>query len=67
MELKRVTHKGDVVLFIECPVCENRVSLVEGYPFSGAQAEKELRTGFEAHVKDHESAGETRVAKSRHR
>ena len=69
MELKRVTHKGDVVLFIECPVCENRVSLVEGYPFSGAQAEKELRTGFEAHVKDHEAAGESRatVAKGRHR
>jgi hypothetical protein len=39
VEVKRVTHKGDVVLFIECPVCQNRVSLVEGYPFAGAQAE----------------------------
>ncbi len=67
--MQRITHKGDTVLFIECPVCKNRVSIVEGYPISGQEAEQELRTGFQVHVKDHEAAGETpmRNAKGRHR
>jgi hypothetical protein len=66
VEVKRVSHQGDVILYIECPVCENRVSVVDGYPVSGAEAEKELRSGFEVHVKNHQAA-ETRAARARHR
>ena len=68
MKVERETHDGKTVYYIPCYICHNRLAVVDGYPLSGAEAEEELRTGFEAHVKDHEAAGETRapVAK-RHR
>jgi hypothetical protein len=69
VDVQRVTREGNVILYIECPDCHNRVFMVDGSPLSGAEAEKELRVGFEAHVKEHEAAGETPMgsAKGRHR
>lgn len=69
VDVERESRDGKLVLYIPCPVCRNRLFMVDGYPLSGAEAEQELRMGFMAHVADHKARGETResLAKVRHR
>ena len=60
VEVQRLREQGHTVLFLECPVCDNRLFVTDGFPLSGQEAEEELRAGFNVHVENHAKAGETR-------
>jgi phage terminase large subunit GpA-like protein len=67
----QVAQEGDVkAWYVTCPVCKNRLALVQGYePPGTTDIEKLMNEGLDVHLQGHAARGETadNPGKARHR
>ena len=61
VKVQRITEGTVSASYVVCPVCENRITLVDGYAPKGANVEQLFRETLDVHVANHKQAGETRA------